>query len=416
MQQKLKVAFLVGLAGVAAFSACAKEATTDSAGSSTTGASTSSSAGGSGGSGGQSDGSGAGGDTVASSSQSTGGGPVDKACPKGQFATGLADDGTPTCEALEDLVKAAVNEHCSLYFGWRDSCTGCSDPPTKWGRADGKDCTLGVGMNDTCTPAIFDNQWISLFGLNTDGDVDNTDKFYIGIHCDAGAAKAEPGPCKPGELLTGLSGDKAMCTPAAHALTSVVDSGCTAYLGWRDSCNGCSDPPTKWGHEGGDACENGVGTNCTCSMAMLGDQMVTLYGLNPDGNVNDDDKFYVGLHCADAPASASVLGKAMCPDGQFVTGTHKNGTVDCASPAPAAAAYVKQHLSLYFGWRDACNDCADPPTKWGRVRDGDCLSDTAPGDTCTVAPLGADMINLLGLDMDGDVNDDDKFYFGLRLQ
>jgi hypothetical protein len=55
--------------------------------------------------------------------------------------------------------------------------------------------------------------------------------------------------------------------------------------------------PSKRGRVSGAACENGARANATCSTATLGTESVGLFGLNTDGIVDDDDKFYVGLRC-----------------------------------------------------------------------------------------------------------------------
>ena len=55
--------------------------------------------------------------------------------------------------------------------------------------------------------------------------------------------------------------------------------------------------PEKWGRTNATICENGMGGNNTCQTATLGTETVQLFGLNTEGDVNGDDKFYVGLLC-----------------------------------------------------------------------------------------------------------------------
>ena len=81
-------------------------------------------------------------------------------------------------EGLRDY----VNTNCSLYFGWVDGCDGCTSPPAKWGKTNDSQCSA-VGVDDTCTIANLGGDDVRLFGLNPDGDVDGTDKFYIGLRC-----------------------------------------------------------------------------------------------------------------------------------------------------------------------------------------------------------------------------------------
>ena len=115
------------------------------------------------------------------------------------------------------------------------------------------------------------------------------------------------------------------------------------YYGWRDSCDGCMFTPTKWGSSGVSCTSGGNTTDNSCTMPTLGGQVVSLYGLNTDGDVNDDDKFYVGLYCEDAPTGGgTAIGE--CPAGEFVTGIQADGTLECGSFAtvrkPASATIV----------------------------------------------------------------------------
>ncbi len=86
-------------------------------------------------------------------------------------------------ENLPATIRDYVNENCYLYFGWRDACDGCTAPPTKWGRTSDSNCTNGAGAGNSCTHAVLNGANVQLFGLDPDGDVDTTDKFYIGIKC-----------------------------------------------------------------------------------------------------------------------------------------------------------------------------------------------------------------------------------------
>jgi hypothetical protein len=192
-----------------------------------------------------------------------------------------------------------------------------------------------------------------------------------------------------------------------------VRDGCSLYLGWRDTCDGCTTAPSKWGRASSTLCENGTGAGNTCTAPVLGAETVQLFGLNTGGDVDDNDKLYVGLRCVEPPAGGGVVTGA-CPPGQLANGIDANGALSCASPAPRVAAWFREHCSLYFGWRDSCDGCADPPTKWGRVRDGFCENGAGINGTCSTAVLGAESVTLYGLNPDGDVGDDDKFHVAFR--
>lgn len=82
-----------------------------------------------------------------------------------------------------------------------------------------------------------------------------------------------------------------------ESVAAYVNQSCRIYVGWRDNCDGCTQVPLKWGSTSAASCENGAGVNNSCQTHALGGADVTLFGLNTDGDVADDDKFYVGLKC-----------------------------------------------------------------------------------------------------------------------
>jgi hypothetical protein len=328
-----------------------------------------------------------------------GGGLAAQSCPPDQFATGV-ENGQLVCAGIDPLVIDAVNSGCAVYFGWNDSCGACTTPPAKWGHVGASACTNGLGVNGTCTTATLGAQSVQLFGLNTGGDVNDDDKFHLGFRCDEGSSEATPGPCAPGELVSGLSGQDVTCTPASGAILAYVRERCSLYFGWRDSCDGCTTAPTKWGSVTTTACSAGTGAGNTCTTPMLGGEAVQLFGLSTGGNVNDDDKLYVGLRC-DPPMPEEGTAPFACPPGQLVTGVEDDGTIACASPAPLVASYFADR-------------CTSAPSKWGAVSQNVCTNDLGAGSTCQTAMLGGATVELFGLNTDGDVDDDDKFYFGFR--
>ncbi len=342
----------------------------------------------------------------------SGPGPIEQACPDNQFATGFDGSGVIQCAALDPAVPPAVNAGCDIFFGARDNCGACSTEPAKWGRVSGAACANGAGADDTCASAVIGGQTVGMFGLNLDGDVDDNDKLYAGFSCDAGVAGEGPGPCDAGEVVVAYDGASTTCASAGAAALDYVRGSCSLYLGWRDSCDGCTLAPSKWGFASSTGCNVGSGAGNTCVNTILGADTVPLLGIDLDGDVNEDDKLYVGLHCA-APAPSTGSQSDTCPSGQFVTGTHGDGTIECGSPLPAIAQYVDAHCTVYFGWRDTCDGCTTMPTKYGRVREGFCSSDAGVNDSCIVSNLAGQTVSLLGLNTDGNVNDDDKLYIGL---
>lgn len=102
-----------------------------------------------------------------------------QACPAGFYVKGIDALGDVVCASL----AAYVNESCQLYFGWRDNCDSCTVAPVKWGRVSAAACENGAGVNNTCQSSVLGSETVNLLGINPDGDVDDTDKFYIGIKC-----------------------------------------------------------------------------------------------------------------------------------------------------------------------------------------------------------------------------------------
>ncbi|NUP10632.1 MAG: hypothetical protein HOW73_31680 [Polyangiaceae bacterium] len=343
-----------------------------------------------------------------------GGGALEQACPANEFATGFDAGGVIQCAPIEPSVVSAVNNGCDIFYGIRDGCGACSDPPTKWGRVNGATCANGVGADNTCSSATIGGQNVGLFGLNADGDVDDNDKLYAGFMCDAGVPDEGPGPCdSSGEAVVGYDGAQVTCAKTGAAALDYMRASCSLYVGWRDTCGACTDAPSKWGYAGSQACSAGSGAGNTCVSTVLGGETVPLLGIDFDGDVDENDKLYFGLHCAGA-TEASGPQPVDCPDGQFLVGTHADGTVECESPAPQIAAYVAQHCTAYIGFRDSCGACTTMPAKYGRVREGFCSNDAGVDNTCTTANLAGQAVSLFGLSTDGNVNDDDKLYIGFK--
>ena len=205
------------------------------------------------------------------------------------------------------------------------------------------------------------------------------------------------------------------CQSLAETVVSYVSSQCQIFLGWQDSCDGCITAPTKWGHAGDAGCTNGIGTDDTCSDTTLGTEHMPMFGLNTDGDVDDNDKFHIGLVCAPA-AGTTATTTSICPPGQFVVGVATDGSFECQSAAPIISSYITDHCTLYLGWSDNCNGCTTPPTKWGTARIGACANGTGANDTCTTFTLGADQVAMFGLNTDGNVDANDTFYFGFTCQ
>jgi len=84
---------------------------------------------------------------------------------------------------INGTIRNYINANCRIYLGWRDNCDGCSSAPVKWGYVNDTSCVNGAGTNNTCSMPNLGGEVVQTFGLNTDGSVDDSDKFYVGLHC-----------------------------------------------------------------------------------------------------------------------------------------------------------------------------------------------------------------------------------------
>lgn len=221
-------------------------------------------------------------------------------CQMGSLATALLGDGSTTCVPAAGPVLDDVRARCSLYFGWRDSCDNCTSAPARWGRVSPTDCEVGTGTPSTCTKPLLGGKAVQVFGLSTGGDMDGNDKLYYGLRCEAPGEEATmmKDACPPGQLITAVAADGTLsCASPAKVVAEYFDAHCAFYFGWRDSCDGCTTAPAKWGRVRNGFCTNDVGADDTCAPTVLNGTTVTMFGLNTDGDVGDDDKIYAGFRC-----------------------------------------------------------------------------------------------------------------------
>lgn len=105
--------------------------------------------------------------------------------------------------------------------------------------------------------------------------------------------------CAEGGVLTGVdAAGQPVCVGLAEVVREYVNTRCYVYIGWRDSCDGCTTVPVKFGRTRGADAECAVaGADSTCATFDLFGQLVQMAGVSTDGDVNDDDKFWIGLKC-----------------------------------------------------------------------------------------------------------------------
>lgn len=344
-------------------------------------------------------------------------GPTLERCPAGSAMTGLVA-GAPACAPLAPAITAYAHSSCSVYLGWRKDCDGCASAPEKWGHAGGDSCENGAGSNGTCTTPMLGESTVSLYGLNTDEDVEDDDKLYAGFRCEGTTASSVvPASCATDEFVVGVEGDGMLrCAPVAVAAAPAMNAGCALTFGWRDDCEGCTDAPSKWGRTNDAVCTDGAGVGGSCTQPTLGSVPVRLYGLDIDGDFDENDQLYVGFGCTGGLAS-EVTTDGACPDGTLAVGAWTDGRLVCASPAATVEAAVDSACHVYLGWSDGCDGCTTPPTKWGHVSGlGACESGAGANGVCIAPDLGGAPVPLYGLSTAGDVDGNDTFYVGFRCQ
>ena len=220
-------------------------------------------------------------------------------CAPGWAIAGKSGD-TWMCAPVSEAAVGYVRSQCSLYLGWQDNCDNCTTMPSKWGFAGDGGCTDGAGADNACVAATLGGETVQLFGLNTDGDVDGNDKLHLGLYCAPAAAGGSEATtdCPSGQFMIGTNADGSFqCADPAATVQAYVNGHCSLFLGWRDKCDACTIGPSKWGRVSTGSCQNGTGTDDTCTQMTLGDTSVQMFGLNTDGDVNSNDTLYIGLRC-----------------------------------------------------------------------------------------------------------------------
>jgi len=342
---------------------------------------------------------------------------VDSSCPDGEVALALSG-GQVVCDSPLAQVQTLLRDSTSLAFGQRDVCgLNCSSGPIKWGAVTSTSCTDGAGANNTCTTQTIGTDSVEMLGLNMDGDVDENDKLYLGIHIaePAAAAAPHPGPCAQGEWMVGVQTDgRITCAAIDEVVAEAARDNCHVYFGWNDSCANCTSPPAKWGRTATTSCEHGIGLDSLCITPMdLGGTTYEIYGLNTDGDVDDNDKFYVGLGC-DVVDDAPSTGSFDCPAGTFVTAITESGGVTCTPVDVLVAEAFADGCAIHFGWADSCTGCTTGPTRRGQIKADLCINGLGNTNSCSTAMLGTHTVELFGLTTGGDVDGNDTFFLGLE--
>jgi hypothetical protein len=216
--------------------------------------------------------------------------------------------------------------------------------------------------------------------------------------------------CPPGEFITNMDGDGRLLCSTIDALTkSAFDDHCRIHLGWRDSCGACTDPPAKWGSVSPKLCNTGVGIDNTCGTFNLGGLPITLFGLNLDGDVDTNDKLYARFSCDATPLVQSA---GPCDPNELAI-NHDTGMLGCGAASAGILDALRSNCRIHVGASDNCEGCNAPPLQWGQASTLQCNAGSAGATTCSMATLGTETMNILGVDFEGDVDGNDTLFMGL---
>jgi hypothetical protein len=320
--------------------------------------------------------------------------------------TAIDSAGLPSCTPLASAAKKAVNTNCRLDFGWQDSCGTCSDTPSRIGWTRPGLCDTS-GTNTLCSIHDLGGTPARLVSINTDGYVDDNDRFHIGFTCFDPPSSPTTGSCPEGSFASAFVNGEVTCTPAANAILAWARSGGSVYLGIRDGCNGstCADPPNAWIRVSTDSFSPGAGTNNNELVTSVLGATVRLGGLRVLTNA-DNDRFYAGIAWSTPPPDEVVA--ATCPPDFLARGTDGLGNLICASPLPDAAATLNASCRLFLGYRNQCATCLEPPSKWAHASGVDCIP--GPSGACIDATLDGTLVHLASVPLEYNVNDNDRFY------
>ncbi len=355
-------------------------------------------------------------DMAATSGDDATGGFDPSMCEPGMVASGFVG-GQLQCTSVDADARTAINDHCQLHLGWRDSCGACSLTPTKSGWAGGS-CGLVAGTYSGCVPTLLGGVTQELIGINTGGTVDDNDKFYAGFDCRAPTAGNGMGPmCPTGQYVVGIDAmGEATCSDMATVAVAWASSSCDAYLGWIDGCANCPSTPSKWGRAGAVGCATGTGTNNSCATSTVDGRSVDLIGIATDGDVDDNDTFYLSVDCAASAPSVMSDVVEICPAGYFVTAIDMDGYLTCESAASFIADYARDSCYATLGWRDSCTACTTAPARWARSSVTGCGATSSTGARCLQHQLGGVPQWMASVGTDGDVDENDKFYAGFLCE
>jgi hypothetical protein len=122
------------------------------------------------------------------------------------------------------------------------------------------------------------------------------------IVCDPPADDTIRGAtCPANQFMRGVSADGTLvCSTIDAQVRSYINANCFIYVGWSDECNGTCTVGDKFGRVNQTSCATNLGANSddnTCQTQTLGGNAIDTLGINFNGDVDGNDKLFVGLRC-----------------------------------------------------------------------------------------------------------------------
>jgi len=131
---------------------------------------------------------------------------------------------------------------------------------------------------------------------------DSTGALVCGAPADEGIRGQQ---CPANQFMRGVNADGTLlCSTLDATVKSYVNTNCFLYVGWADNCDAGCGLPEKIGRVNGDlnACRTDLGgasddSTCNTQVNLVGNVDVRTLGTNFNGDVDGNDKLFVGFHC-----------------------------------------------------------------------------------------------------------------------
>jgi hypothetical protein len=111
--------------------------------------------------------------------------------------------------------------------------------------------------------------------------------------------------CPANQFMRGVNADGTLvCATLDATVRTYINTNCFIYVGWADDCEAGCGTPQKMGRVNGDtnACTTSLGgasddSTCNTQVDLVGALDIRTLGTNFNGDVDGNDKLFVGFHC-----------------------------------------------------------------------------------------------------------------------